>query len=59
MQHIVFNKSGAIPLQTSKHSQSLTIHDNRSKYYSVAHSTAPESEGKGFIQSHTELAPQL
>lgn len=55
MPHIVFNKFGAIPLQTSKHSQLLALQDNRGKYYSVADLMVPESQGKGFIQ----LVPKL
>lgn len=50
MPYIVFNKFGAILLQTSKHSQLLALRDNRGKYYSVADLMAPESQGKGFIQ---------
>lgn len=55
MPHIVFNKSGAIPLPTSKRSQLLALQDNKGKYDSVADLMAPESQGKGFIQ----LVPQL
>lgn len=55
MPHIVFNKSGAIPLPTSKRSQLLALQDNKGKYDSVADLMAPESQGKGFIR----LVPQL
>lgn len=53
--HAVFNKSSAISLQTSKHSQILSLQDNRGKYYSEADLTAPESQGKGFTQSVPQL----